>query len=298
MSSGNLTADRRFEYGQMLREIGDPAGAADVIAQALELVPTWAEGRFALAEALADANRKDDAIAAYRAYLARDPADSLGAAIRLGLLGATPTPAVMPDAYVRRLFDEYAPRFDKSLVEGLAYRAPDALRSAVDGLAPRRMFAAMLDLGCGTGLAGVAFRPVATRLDGVDLSARMVAEAERKGIYDHLAVGDMIAHLAQAPAPFDLIVAADVLVYLGALDAVFGAVRSKITADGVFAFTVQRAETGDFALGREHRYSHSRAYVAACAARAGFKIAALDDGVFRKEKGLPVPGLLAILQPS
>jgi predicted TPR repeat methyltransferase len=298
MPSGNLTADRRFEYGQMLREVGDPAGAADVIAQALELVPTWAEGRFALAEVLADANRKDDAIAAYRAYLTLDPADSMGASLRLGLLGAVHSPTVMPEAYVRRLFDEYAPRFDKSLVEGLAYRAPEALRTAVDQVTPGRDFGAMLDLGCGTGLAGVAFRPVVARLDGVDLSTRMVAEAERKGVYDHLVVGDMVAHLAQATSLFDLIVAADVLVYLGALNDVFRAVRAKIAADGVFAFTVQRAEAGDFGLGREHRYSHSRAYVSACAARTGFKIAALTDGVFRKEKGMPVPGLLALLQPK
>src|SRR5882757_7520997 len=112
MSSGDLTADRRFEYGRMLREIGDPASAADVIAQALELAPAWPEGHFALAEALAEANRKTDAVAAYRAYLGLDPADSMGASIRLGLLGAADIPTAFPDAYVRRLFDNYAPRFD------------------------------------------------------------------------------------------------------------------------------------------------------------------------------------------
>jgi predicted TPR repeat methyltransferase len=298
MSSGNLTADRRFEYGRMLREIGDPAGAADVIAQALELAPAWPEGHFALAEALAEANRKADAIAAYRAYLGLDPTDSMGAVIRLGLLDPAAVPTALPEAYVRRLFDDYAPRFDDALVERLAYRAPEALRAAVDGLFPGRAYKAMLDLGCGTGLAGAAFRPVTQWREGVDLSERMVTEAKRKAIYDHLAVGDMIAHLANADRRFDLIIAADVLVYLGALDGLFHAARQKIADDGIFAFTVQRTEAADFRLGQEHRYSHSRAYITACAKSAGFTVAALDDGAFRQEKGVDVPGLLAILRPG
>jgi predicted TPR repeat methyltransferase len=297
MTSGNLTADRRFEYARMLREIDDPAGAADVIAQALELVPTWPEGHFALAEALAHANRKADAISAYHAYLALDPADSMGAGLRLGLLEPDAVPTAMPEAYVRRLFDEYAPRFDKSLMEGLAYRAPEALRTIIDKLFPHRRFTAMLDLGCGTGLAGAAFRPITTWLEGIDLSERMVAEAQRKEIYDRLAVGDMSAHLTDSTRDFDLIVAADVLVYLGALDDLFAAIRRKITNEGVFAFTVQRADTADFRLGQEHRYSHSRTYIAACAQKTGFAALLLEDGAFRREKGVDVPGLLAVLRP-
>ena len=249
MSSGNLTADRRFAYGQMLREEGDASGAADVIAQALELVPTWTEGRFALAETLADSGQVDAASAEYRAYLALDPSDSMGASIRLALLGAAAPPAAVPEAYVRRLFDEYAPRFDKSLVDRLAYRAPEALRAAVGAIPRGRKYTSMLDLGCGTGLAGAAFRPMTEWLEGVDLSSRMVGEARRKKIYDHLAVNDMIEHLRAATRRFDLMVAADVLVYLGPLDDIFRAVHARIAVDGVFAFTVQRHEGEISSLG-------------------------------------------------
>ena len=161
MSSGNLTADRRFAYGQMLRESGDLSGAVDVLIQTLELTPQWSEGRFALAETLAEAGRVAKATQEYRAYLALDPADSMGAGIRLALLSATPAPDGLPDAYVRRLFDDYAPRFENALMERLAYRAPAALRAAVDNVASGRAFRTMLDLGCGTGLAGVAFRSIA-----------------------------------------------------------------------------------------------------------------------------------------
>ncbi|TAL02439.1 MAG: methyltransferase domain-containing protein [Rhodospirillaceae bacterium] len=297
MSSGNLTADRRFAYGQMLRENGDAAGAAEVIAQALELAPAWAEGRFALAETLAESGRTDAASAEYRAYLVLDPADSMGASIRLALLGSDTPPATVPEAYVRRLFDEYAPRFDKSLVDRLAYRAPEALRAAVGAIPTGRKYTATLDLGCGTGLAGAAFRSMTEWLEGVDLSPRMVGEARRKKIYDHLAVGDMSEHLRAATRHFDLVVAADVLVYVGALDDIFRAVRGKTTDDGVFAFTVQRHDGEDFMLGTEHRYRHGRNYIAACATANGFAVARLDDGVFRHEGGADVPGLLAVLRP-
>jgi len=294
MSSGNLTADRRFAYAQMLRESGDMTGAADLITQALELAPRWAEGRFALAETLALAEQKDAAAAEYRTYLALDPADSMGAAIRLALLETATPPAALPAAYVCRLFDEYAPRFDTALVDGLAYRAPQALRDAV-GTA--RMYDAALDMGCGTGLAGAAFRSMTTWLEGVDLSSRMVAEAARKDIYDHLAVADMIAHLRTATRSFDLVVAADVLVYMGALTSLFEAVHAHMTASGTFAFTVQRHDDdGDFVLGTEHRYRHSRNYISAQAAAAGFTVQQLEDGVFRQEAGKDVPGVLVVLR--
>src|SRR3954464_4617401 len=100
MSSGNLTADRRFAYAESLRAAGDSAGAAEVIAQALELAPNWAEGHFALAEALAEAGRRDEATEAYREYLALDADDSMGAGARLALLGAQAAPSGLPPAYV------------------------------------------------------------------------------------------------------------------------------------------------------------------------------------------------------
>ncbi|MGZ3341913.1 MAG: tetratricopeptide repeat protein, partial [Reyranella sp.] len=136
MSSGNLTADRRFAYAESLRAAGDAAGAAEVIAQALELAPNWAEGHFALAETLAECGRKTDAVDAYRAYLELDADDSMGAGARLALLGVDAAPAALPQAYVARLFDQYAGRFDTALTEGLRYRAPLLLREAIVKAAP------------------------------------------------------------------------------------------------------------------------------------------------------------------
>jgi predicted TPR repeat methyltransferase len=297
MSSGNLTADRRFAYARMLHESGDAVAAAEVIAQALELVPNWAEGRFALGEAHVAAGHVPAAISEYRIYLTLDPSDSMGAIARLALLQAAAPPPELPHAYVARLFDEYAPRFDRSLVDRLLYRAPQAIANALDELYPYRNFTRALDLGCGTGLAGAVLRSRVKWLEGVDLSPGMISYARQKTIYDHLAVGSLEAYLTARGSCFDLIVAADVFVYCGVLGPVFAAVRSRLAADGVFAFSLQRSDSGDFVLGSEQRFSHSRTYVSACAGEAGFSVVRLQDGVFRTEKSADVPGLLAILRP-
>lgn len=297
MSSGNLTADRRFAYAQLLRRDGDAEAAADVLAQTLELVPDWAEGRFALAEVLTEAGRKYDAIAAFERYLEADPADSMGAAVKLALLTEA-APKQMPEAYLRRLFDEYAPRFEKSLLEKLNYRAPQILRAAVDSMQPQGVFTRVFDLGCGTGLMGVAIKDRAAWLGGVDLAPAMVRGAEQKKIYDHLEVNDMVIAVETLAAPCDLMLAADVLAYVGDLTAVLRAVRAKLTPGGLFAFTVQRCDDADFTLGAEHRFSHSRAYIQSAAEALGLTVAYLENAVSRQEKGVDVPGLAVVLRAA
>ena len=293
MSSGNLDADRRFAYAQGLRKNGDYAAAAEVFAQALELAPGWPEGHFALAETQAEAGLREDAIDSYRTYLALDAADSMGAGVRLHLLGATTRPQTLSGAYVRRLFDEYAARFDQALVQKLNYRAPQLLRGALG----ERHFQRAFDLGCGTGLVGEAIRDLCTWLGGVDLSPAMTQAAARKAIYDHLETADMLAGL-KTIEPCDLIIAGDVLVYCGDLVPVFKAVRAKLTPDGVFAFTLQRSDGEDYVLGAEHRFSHARDYVARIAQETNFVIRKIEDAVCRQEKGVDVPGFLVVLSPT
>lgn len=292
MSSGSLTADRRFAYAQSLKDEGDFAAAVEVMAQALEEAPRWAEGRFTLAELLVAAGDKTRATAAYRAYLEIEPADSMGAGARLALLGEGALTS-LPDAYVQRLFDQYASRFDSALVEKLCYRAPELLRAAIVAAAPGRRFVRTFDLGCGTGLAGLAIRDLTDWLGGVDLSPAMVRMANQKRAYDHLESGDMLKAVGALPQNCDLMLAADVLVYCGDLAPLFRAIAEKSTS--LFAFTVQRAESGAFVLGPEQRFSHSRAYISEVAAAAGFKVLTLEDAVTRQEKGADVPGLIAVL---
>jgi predicted TPR repeat methyltransferase len=298
--SGDLMADRRYTFGRDLAARGDHAAAADLFAQSVEIAPHFVAGWFALGEALEKLERAAEATSAYRRALAGDPQDHHGATLRMIRLGAEPA-GEMPPSYVRAVFDQYAARFDRALVEGLAYKGPAQLRRAVEracsatGAAPH--FSAVLDLGCGTGLGGAAFRDIADHLAGVDLSPNMVAEARKRQIFDRLDVGDIVPYLAEhPPQQFDLVLAADVFAYFASLGTVLKAATRVLREKGFIAFTVETYEGEDVALGEKLRYAHGSAHVRLAAAEAGLTIISLDAVSTRNEAGSPVPGLLAVAQ--
>src|SRR3954469_24483917 len=231
-----MLADRRYALARDYAADGDLAAAADLYRQAAELAPGFASAWFALGEAREALGDRDGARAAFARAQATDPEDRHGAALHLARLGAADPATRELHGYVRTLFDQYAPRFDRAL-EDLGYRAPALLRDAVVAEAEGSRFGTMLDLGCGTGLAGAAFRPHVDWLVGVDLSSKMIEEARGKGAYDALTVGDIAQFLAEqhaAGASADLIIAADVFAYIGDVGAVCVAVARVLAPNGLF----------------------------------------------------------------
>lgn len=291
-TSGNPLADKRFELAQMFIARRDLEAATDLMRQALELAPDWAECQFTLAEALMMMGQNAPAIEIFKTYLKLDPSDSMGAHAKLVALGAASATAELPAAYVERLFDQYAPRFEKSLIEGLKYSAPQQIREALDVRHPHRRYARALDLGCGTGLMGAAVRDVVAHIEGVDLSGSMLAEAKRKAIYDALIRQDMTAALTGTTAAYDLILAADVFVYAGDLSTLMTQAHAALTPAGVLAFTVQAATDGDFRLGQDQRFSHSEDYLRTVL--PVFAEVSITPGSFRRDRDKDVPGLLVI----
>lgn len=299
LSSGDLIADRRYDYAEALAEAGDAAAAADLYAQALEIAPHWVAAWFALGRARADAGDRDGAAAAFARAAELDPEDRLGAALHAARL-AGESPAAPPAGYVRALFDGYAEDFDAALVDRLGYRAPAAIAAALEAVAPGRRYAAALDLGCGTGLMAEAVRDRVDRIDGVDLSERMVARARAKGLYAGLAVGDVVEALAaRAPGALDLVLAADVFCYLGDLHPVLAAAARAMAPGGLLAFTVEwdEAAGGDpgYRLRDSLRYGHGRDHVVAGAAAAGLVPVTLETVDLRRDRGETIRGLLAVL---
>jgi predicted TPR repeat methyltransferase len=298
-SSGDLRADRRFLHGQASAAAGDHAAAAELFAQCLELAPDWAAAWFALGEARERLGEREAALAAYGHAAAGDPHDVLGASLALARLGAAPVPESAAPAYVARLFDQYAPRFDAHLVEGLFYRAPallhDAARSVCERTNRPMHFGRALDLGCGTGLAGAAFRACVDRLEGIDLSEGMIAEARAKGLYDALYVADAVGHLHATPArAFDLILAADVLVYIGDLAPLFREAARVLTDGGLFAFTTETHDGTGYTVSPDARFAHARGHVEASAAAAGLDICVLEKASTRRNKNIEAPGLICV----
>lgn len=295
MSSGDLIADRRADYAEALLP-GDPVAACDLYAQALELVPDWAAGWFRLGEIRAEAGLTG-AAQAFEAALAADPQDRLGASLRLDLLRERSLADAMPPAFVETLFDQYAAGFDDALVGRLDYRAPQLL---MQGL--RAPFGRVLDLGCGTGLMGAELRARVDAgtdwLEGWDISAEMLREAGAKAIYDRLDKRDL-SQLAPQHDSWDLITAADVFAYLGALEQIVGWVAAALRPGGRFAFTVEAHDgPGAYILRDSRRYAHAEHPLATLLAEAGFT-ARFARATLRLDRGQPIEGLVvhAIRQP-
>lgn len=300
LSSGDLIADRRAEYAHMLAEGGDHTGAADLMAQALELVPDWPAGWFRLADYEEKSGRKEAAVAALEKVLLLNPEDVFGASLKRAVLTGDGVPDQPPSVYVAQLFDDYAERFDAALVERLNYTVPEKLAAMIADNTPDIRFARAVDLGCGTGLFGEHIRTRVDHLEGYDLSENMLGKARDKAIYDHLAQADLSLDPARSGIfdgldryRADLVSAADVLMYLGTLDCAFSIAADLLIDRGLFAFSVEDAEgSGDFVLRPSLRYAHSEAYIARLCARSGLAISDTRKTVIRNDGGKPVHGIL------
>ena len=132
VSSDDLIADRRYKWALDHAARGDFSGAADILAQTVELAPGFATAWFALGAIRERLGDRDGAIAAFEKARDADPQDYHGARLRLARLGAGDATPAMTKPYVRRLFDQYAARYDAALIERLAYRGPALLREAVE----------------------------------------------------------------------------------------------------------------------------------------------------------------------
>ncbi len=257
---------------------------------------------------LREMQRYDEAAHAFRNAL-RLGADEALHRYYLAAVDASETPRTAPVAYVQGLFDAYAGDFEQHLVDQLRYCAPQRL---IDGLAtaPHSALTRALDLGCGTGLCAPWLRPLVRQLTGIDLSERMLDIARGLNLYDHLEQAELTDYLARTDVRFDLVVAADVLIYLGDLAPLFNGVR-RVMDHGVFCFTVEtevasnaqpdaqalatQGPVADYRLLPSLRYAHSEAYLRRLAALHGFGVIAMQAGPVREEQTRTVDGLYVYL---
>jgi predicted TPR repeat methyltransferase len=262
--------------------------------------------------ALSSLGRHDAAAAAYREALKLGPDDPYVRHL-VAMTGDVPQGRRAPEAYLKTVFDGYADRFEAHLI-ALGYRIPGVVRGVLarhPKLLAGEDLGAVLDLGCGTGLVGLAISDLPLGpITGVDVSARMLDQARVKQIYARLIEADLMTALsagpeAGAPAHWPLIIAADVLCYFGALDDVLTTVRARLEPGGWFIASLERLladhdgtvpGNGDWALLRQGRYAHAAEYVQRAALDAGFVIRRFASEVIRFEAGVPVDGLLLVLE--
>ncbi len=237
---------------------------------------------------------------AYRECLEIDPKDHAGAAVRIAAMGLGDPPATAGAAYVATLFDQHADDFEDILVRQLGYDVPAMIAERLAAVAPGP-YTRALDLGCGTGLAGEAIRDRVEELIGVDLSEGMIETCFDKQVYDHLYIGEAVEFLEEfeETVPFDLILAADVLPYLGDLSPLFSQIAARMLPGGVFAFSTETMPDDIFGerpmmVGPHQRFHHRDRFVADRLAAAGFELVEMTPIVVRMQEGAPAPGHLVL----
>lgn len=297
-SSGDVIADRRADYARMLAEGGDYAAAAELMDQALEIAPEWAAGWDLLGSFHEKAENVAGAISAWRRLEALDDDGVFGARLKLAAHNAGAAGEGTAVSYVEALFDQYAPQFEHSLVDKLGYRVPEMLDAlVVEAMAAMGIerFSKAIDLGCGTGLMGEKLREKVDFLEGVDISAAMIAETARKGIYDNLQKAELVAALNARRAEADLMTAADVFIYCGDLQPVLAALVPALKPGGLVAFSLE-AHDGEEALFLRPslRYAHGVAATRDALVVAGLEVLRFETATLRQDRGAPITGILVL----
>lgn len=276
-----------------LMAAGQPIRAIEVGEQALARHPGDPRIMRNLGNALKWAGRREDAIELFEEILRINPDDGYARHMRDALAGRATGKA---DAtYVQELFDGAADEFEEKLLTTLHYRVPGLMRQWAERVTGRKDLS-VLDLGCGTGLCGVALSDMVSFMKGADLSPKMVEKAAAKGIYNDLAVAEIVDVLKTETRKYDLVVAGDVLVYFGDLSEVMRAVRPCLEPGGHFLFTVEQGDDDlSFALQDNARYTHGAGFVRRLASEAGYDVVAMDPQALRLENGRPVQGIVCVL---
>jgi len=319
--------------GAALAQLNRHSAALDCFAQVLAVKPDHIEALVNSATIFLELQRLDEALAAFDRVLALNPDNPIAwnnrgnvlVAMRrldeavvcydraLALQPNLPTAqnnrflvlmqqrriSRIPDFALREMFDGVASRFDKLMVDGLGYSGHLHVRTLADRVLPRGTRGLrILDLGCGTGLVGEAFKDIAAggRLDGIDVSPRMLEVARERRIYDELILGDLETVL-NAPGPsYDLIVSADTMVYLGDLEPTFAGVCQGLVSESFFLFACESMPGQGWEQTSVNRFRHSEHYLRAEAERAHLSFVDLMECTIRTESGEPVPGFAVALK--
>lgn len=298
MRLGAATAQLWLSLALCQLHLERPAEAMASLDEALALDATLAEAWSQRGSLLRDAGQHAEAAQCFEQALAHGADEALHRFYLASVRGeAGGTPPQPPRVYVESLFNEYAGDFQTHLLEQLRYQAHETLLAPLR--AEGRRYSLVLDLGCGTGLCGRLIQAQADAVDGVDLAEAMVAQARASGAYRRVVHGDLLAFLREDSEPADLVIAADVFIYVGALDEVFAAVRRRLRPGGCLAFSVELASgDAELQLMPSLRYAHSPAYVERLARAHGFGVRKTWHAPLREDQRRPVMGLYALLEPA
>jgi predicted TPR repeat methyltransferase len=230
----------------------------------------------------------------YKRLLQLNPQHTAAQHMLNALCGTTPDNA--PLEYIESVFDGYAENFEESLLKDLCYQTPAELWRFYREYFPETQDCKCLDLGCGTGLAGVHFEPACNELTGIDISDKILKVAKQKNLYKQLIKDDILSFLKTTKESFNLLIAADVFTYMGDLEPLFTACLKRCDVNGVLCFSVESSEDDSFSLKDTGRFGHPRCYIEKVCKKTGWQLISAEHSNLRQDKNEWISGYLVIFQ--
>jgi predicted TPR repeat methyltransferase len=289
-----LTAAELFALTKRLRETGKVQSAYLCGKRTVELKPDDWDAWYDLGEIAQCVGRRAEAREAYQKYFDAHPEDGEIEHLLIALRDASPPPRAS-DRAIQHIYKSFAASYESRMREDLKYAGPERMQDAIKSVIGDRAGLAILDLGCGSGLAGTSVKERAAELVGIDLSPEMIALARARNIYDRLEVAEITAWLDQGETLFDLIISCDCLIYFGDLSRIVNAAARRLKQGGIFAMSMERGDRHPFHLTDTGRYTHHPDHVREAAAKSGLSVAWIDESFLRMEYGEEVMGLYAVV---
>ena len=263
----------------------------------VELKPDDWDGWYELGDLAQCVGRREEARDAYQRYFDANPTDGEIEHLLIALKDDAPPPRAS-DRAIQHIYKNFAASYESRMREDLKYCGPERLHEGITAVIGDKTGLAVLDLGCGSGLAGFGVKSRAAELTGVDLSPDMIELARARNIYDRLEVAEITSWLNQGEAPFDIIQSCDCLIYFGDLSVIVAAAARRLKPGGIFAMSMERGNRMPFHLTDTGRYTHHPDHVRDVAAKAGLAVAQMNESFLRMEYAEEVMGLYAVLQKS
>ena len=290
-----LTAAELYALAKRLKDNGKVQTAYLCAKRAVELNPQDWDCWYDLGDIAQSVGRRDEARNAFQTYFDSHPEDAEIEHLLVALRDDTPPPRAS-DRTIQQIYKGFAATYEVRMRDDLEYQGPERMSEAITSVIGNRSGLEVLDLGCGSGFAGVMLKPRAARLIGVDLSPEMLELARARNIYDTLEVGEITQWLEEHEQSWDIIATCDCLIYFGDLHKIVAAAAKRLKPGGIFAMSMELGERYPFSLTDTGRYAHHPDHVREAAAAANLRVGAINEAFLRMEYGVPTTGLFAVLQ--
>ncbi len=265
-----------------LKAQGKKNDALNHLLNALQIETKSAEINFNLAEIYLSMNDINKSQKFLNETIKLDP-NHEGAKLKSEILNGN-FKGKFPLKYLKHHFDNYSETFEKHLLSTLNYKVPLAFSKIMKSKYEKKYsLKNILDLGCGTGLCGIQIKNNFNKLVGVDISKQMLNKANQKSIYTQLICTDIINFLKYTKQKYEIIIAADVLIYLGDLNELFKFVHNVMLCNARFIFSIEETKKGEYMINQNGRFSHTLSYITKISQKNNLMIETYQDLKIRKE---------------